>query len=243
MAAAVATGTAYAGGYALEPVADAPDQEIRFDHGVATVSSTKEHGAVRLAPTAESFNKRISVAVVAFNKGDKPITLGYENVSGTLPDGSPAVLITYERLQKEAKTAAAWQALAVGLAGAANAYAASQSAYSTTYGSANSFGYGGSRFTSFSATTYNPGVAQANMAVANVQTEAGIATIQARLDEKLSSLGDNILRTTTADPQQTVGGLIVIDKPKLAKEGPQVLTVVVTWNGEPHEFRFNVVKK
>ena len=236
-------GAAQAGGYALEPVPGSPDQEIRFDRGVATISSNKEHGSVRLAPTAETLNKQIPLAVVAFNKGAKPITLGYENLSGTLPDGSPAVLITYERLQKEAKTAAAWQALAIGLAGAANSYAAAQSSYTTTYGTANSFGYGTPRFTSFSATTYNPGVAQANMAVANVQTEVGIATIQAGLDEKLSSLGNNILRTTTADPQQTVGGLVVIEKPKLAKDGAQVLTVVVAWDGEPHEFKFNLVKK
>ena len=223
--------------YAVTPVA-APSQDVKYDNGSALVMSKKDHGAVRVSPTATSFEKRIGLGVVAFNDGTQAANLGAENVRAFTAAGAPVRVFTYEQLVKEAKTAAAWQAVAVALAAGANAYAAAQPTTYNTYGSA----YGSRGYVNYQASTtvYN----SANAAIANqinqAQTSRSMDQISASLDATLTSLGTSMLRTTTIEPGNAFGGQVVIEKPKFAKGEAQTLRVVVTFAGEDHEFSFAI---
>lgn len=180
----------------------------------------------------------MSLGVVAFNDSKASANLGTENVSVYTASGVPVRVFTYEQLAKEAQTAARWQAFAVALAGAANAYAASQPTTVTSYGTA--YGPRGLISYSSSATAYNP----ANAALANsvnaAQTSRSMGQIGATLDATLRNLGSSILRTTTIEPGNAFGGNVIIDKPKFSKGEAQALRVVVNFDGEVHEFRFSV---
>jgi len=224
--------------YSVTPVATSA-QNVTYDHGSPMVMSKKENGAVRVAPTSTAFQGRMSLGVVAFNDSKVSANLGTENVRVFTAAGTPVRVFTYEQLAKEAKTAAAWQAFAVALAGAANTYAASQPATVNTYGTAYG-SRGGSVTYASTATVYNPANAALANSINQAQTNRSIGQISATLDATLANLGSNILRTTTIEPGNAFGGNVVIDKPKFAKGEEQALRILVTFDGEEHEFKFSV---
>lgn len=223
--------------YGVTPMA-AASQDIQYDHGTALVMSKKDHGAVRVAPTATTFQKRIGLGVVAFNDGSQPMNLGVENVHVFTASGTPVQVFTYEQLVREAKTAAAWQTFAVALAAGANAYAAAQPTTYNTYGSA----YGNRGYVNYQATTtvYNPTTAAISNQINQAQTERSLGQISATLNSTLSSLGGSILRTTTVRPGEAFGGQVMVDRPKFAKGEDPSIRVVVDFAGEQHEFKFAV---
>jgi hypothetical protein len=224
--------------YSVTPLASA-NQNVTYDHGAPVVMSKKENGAVRVAPTSTAFQGRMSLGVVAFNDGKANANLGTENVQVFTAGGVPVRIFTYEQLAREAKTAAAWQAFAVALSGAANAYAASQPTTVNTYGSVYG-SRGGSASYAATTTVYNPANAALANSINQAQTSRSISYIGATLDSTLAGLGSSILRTTTIEPGNAFGGNVVIDKPKFAKGEEQALRVVVTFDGEEHEFKFSV---
>lgn len=230
--------SACASTYSLSPQASG-SQEVTYDRGMAVLMSRKEHGAVRVAPSATTFGEeRPSLVVVAFNDSSGGANLGAENVQVFTASGGSVRVFTYEQLVKEAKNAAAWQAFAVALSGAANAYAASQP--STTYTNGSIYGRGG--YTGFGATTttYNPANAALANSINQARTDRSIAQIGATLDATITDLKDNMLRTTTIAPGEAFGGRVVFAKPKFEKDGARTLRVVVKFNGDEHEFTFAV---
>jgi hypothetical protein len=223
--------------YALKPEQGVA-QNVTFDHGAAVVMSKKDHGAVRVAPTNTSFAGRLSLGVVAFNDGNKGENLGVENVQIFTASGTPVRVYSYEELAKQAKNAAMWQAIAVGLSASANAYAASQPATVNTTGSI----YGRGGYTNFnsSTTVYNPANAALANSINQANTERSMAQISGTLESTLAGLGESVLRTTTISPGEAFGGNVIADKPKFAKGEDQSLRVVVQFAGEQHEFKFAV---
>lgn len=235
-AAALSLG-ACATAYSVTPIADAA-QNVTYDHGSPVVMSRKANGAVRVSPTSTAFEGRMSLGVVAFNDGKTSANLGTESVRVFTAAGAPVQVFTYEALVKQAKTAAAWQAFAVALSGAANAYAASQPTTVNSYGSV--YGSRGVANYSSTATVYNPANAALANSINQAQTSRSMGQIGATLDATLSNLGSSILRTTTIEPGNAFGGNVIIDKPKFAKGEEHALRVVVNFDGEEHEFRFAV---
>jgi hypothetical protein len=204
------------------------------------VYSTKEHGVVRVMPASTEYDDRIIFNVAAFNNGPNPANLGVENITVTTEAGEQLVVYSYEKLVKEAKNRAAWAVFAVALSGAANSYAAQQSAYTTTNGSIVSSSPYGSIHTSYYGQTYNPGVANLLQQENNHETSAAFNQISAGLDAAISQLNGHLLRTTTVDVGQIVGGQVVIEKPKLSRSELSEMNVTVAFNGETHSFKFKV---
>jgi hypothetical protein len=229
--------TACATTYAMTPQS-APNQTVRYDHGNTLVASEKTLSAVRVSPAGDTFQKRLIVSVAVFNKGTTQTHLGYENVRITTGSGVPLTLVPYERLMKEAKTAAAWQTFAVALAAGADAYSAAQPTTASTSGSYYGSGGGGSY--SSTTTVYNPAAAQAANQISQANTDRRLQSISAQLDDRLSRLGGDVLRTTTIDPGEANGGQVVAELPRFAKDEPPEIRVFVTVNGEVHEFRYTL---
>ena len=117
------------------------------------------------------------------------------------------------------------------LAGAGAAVAANNNAYSTTNGSI--YTPRGGVFT-YTATTYDPGVAAAGAAAAGVATGIGLVSVRNSLDQTIASVRGNVLQMTTVEPGASVGGEIVSDVDR--DKYPQRITLSVNWQGDTHFF-------
>lgn len=236
--------------YSLNPVQlTAENQEVRYDKGVASITSFGEFGAIEIAPASHTFDDRLSFVVVAFNGTGVPLTLGTENVSIRYADETARVF-TFEELEQQAQRQAAWASFAVALGSAAQSYSNAQAAHSTTtttYSGSST----GTAFNQFGTThlrtnttgtafsqTYNPQVAQQLEAQNRAQSQQQMAAIGNRLNTALAALGQNILRTTTVDPGQMFGGQVMGAKPRI-RDGELPIVVEVEFAGEIHTFEFS----
>lgn len=226
---------AFAGTFKVTPVG--PESiKVRYLRGEPTIYSVKESGAMLVLSRGLNKDKRLVLDIVAFNSGNSPQNFGTENISLTGQNGKPITVFGFEELTRQAEKKAGWAKFWLGLAGVAGAVAASESAYSTTYGSISSR-YGTS---TYYAESYNPGVAAANMAVVAGATGYGFARIQGNLDNTLARLNNSILRTTTIDPGFSFGGQVITDSIK--GDYPQNVALKIIWAGAEHDVEFTVTK-
>jgi hypothetical protein len=236
VACATALGACTTTDYSVTPTTDAGGI-VSYERGIATVASEQEHTAVKVTPLGFTPRGRIRLGIAALNKGAAPLNLGYENVDVVDVSGIALHKLDKAELVRIAKRQAEWAEVAVALAGAAAAYGNSQSAYSTTYGNV-----GG---TTFSARTYNPGLANALNDQNAEQTGRSLRDIDAGLGQVIANLNGSILETTTIAPGQSFGGEIIVDPPK-ALHGAKVaqpISVRVTLGGEVHAFKFLIAAK
>lgn len=236
--AAFAVGTAMLSGcatnYSVSSEASA-SQTVTYAQGVATTESVREISAVKVSPLGPNSVGQLRFAVAVLNKSGKPFNLGYENVSARFEDGKPLRLFNRSELEGQARSRAMWAQAAVAAAGGLSAYAANQSAYSTTRGTIyNRYGA-----TNFTVRSYDPAVAYAGTAAAGAATGASIATIQSSLNDIIGNLRGSILQTTTINPGQGYGGEVIADR--FARGGgAKKIFVTVNVEGEIHEFQFAV---
>ena len=206
----------------------------RYEQGVPMTASNLSAGSVQVKPIGVNDQGRLMFGVAAINHSPMPANFGIENVSMLSEAGIPIRIFTHVELERQAKNAATWAAVAVAFAGAASAYAATQNAYSTTTGSI----YGPRGTTNFVSQTYNPTAATLGVGAASAATAAGLIAINRSLDETIANLNGRILQTTTIDPGNIYGGTIVLDRVKLDK--PKIVVIHVGFNSEDHEFRYTV---
>src|SRR5260221_1151734 len=204
----------------------------RYYKGLPTFVSIEPRTIVRVATAPATKGRQIEIAVVALNRGDRPVSLGYENITITASNGLPAKMLTYEALQKKARNRAAWATFFAVLVAGANSYSAQQSAYGSSYGSAYTTTPYGSSSTTFSGRYYSPVAGQIAANRADAQNADLFASISNRLDATLAQLDGAVLRTTTIDPDQAFGGMVVFELPKGAMQ--QDMTVSLTFAGEVH---------
>lgn len=218
----------------FEPIG-AAEGSTRFRQGHITVESRQERGAVQIFPLGLE-NNRLTFGVAVLNMSDRPAEFGNENIRVSV-GGQDVMVLTAERLQQQAERRAGWAAALTGLAGGLSAAAAA------------------SRTDTYSATTYTPRgtyrtvinrpsvggqVAAAGITAGTVYS---IANIQNQLDQTLSMLGDEIVQTTTIDPEDSYGGRFVLaTMPRGHTRWPQQMTVTISYNGEDHPFTFNVTR-
>lgn len=191
--------------------------KVRYYKGTPTFISTMPASAVEIAVPEGQKGKRIRIAVLALNFGTTPDSLGYENIRVGTTGGAAANLITYEQLQGQARTRAAWAALFVGLAAGLNTYAAAR------YGGAGYVGH---------VRYYDPVAGQMAVDRADAENDAAFSSIAQTLDTELANLDGSVLRTTTIDPRTVFGGVVVFDLPKGASVRDMVVTV--TFEGDTH---------
>lgn len=206
----------------------------RYEQGVPMTASNLPSGSVQVKPVGVNDQGRLMFGVAAINQSPASVNFGIENVSMFSEVGLPIRLFTHDELERQAKNAATWAAVAVAFAGAASAYAATQNAYSTTTGSI----YGPRGTTNFVSQTYNPTAATLGVGAASAATAAGLIAINRSLDDTIANLNGRILQTTTIDPGMIYGGQIVSDRVKLDK--PKVVVIHVGFNNDDHEFRYTV---
>lgn len=223
--------------YSMTPTGTS-DASVTYDRGVATVASNQEHSSVKVTPIGFTPHGRIRLGVAVLNTGQTPANLGYENVTITDAAGVELHKLDRDELVRIAKRQAAMAEVAVALAGAANAYANSQSAYTTSYGNIGGVNY--------RATTYNPALANALNEENAAATGGSLAAINANLGNIIQNLNGSILETTTIEPGHAFGGEMIIDRPKTLNgdsKTPVHVTVTVKFAGDTHVFRFDLGTK
>ncbi len=222
--------------YVTKPVITA-GQQLRYNRGTPTTLSEMKSGSVEVSPLGVDKDKRLVFGVAAFNGGSTPQNFGVENLSLSAADGSNVQLLTADELIHRAKRKAAWAAFFYALAGAANAYAATATANTTTMGTV----YTPNGPATFVARTYNPALAYAGANAAAAQTQYNIAAVESRLDQTISSVQGQVLQTTTVDPGSSYGGDAVADGLG-GDDFPHNLVLTVHWNNEDHIFRFTMTE-
>jgi hypothetical protein len=212
-------------------------ETVRYQTGIPTLNLETPTGAIEITPAAFDHG-HVSFNVGVYNKGAQPSNFGIENISAKLQDHDIAILSSSE-LQKRAKSRAAWSQVGIALlAGAAAAAASTAHTTQTSYGRFSTPRGHYSWASSYRDNTI--GVLGATAAVAG--GAVGIVGIQKRLDFTLANLSDEIIQTTTVDPDSSYGGKFVIEKAANIK-APYDVRVVISWNGASYPFVFRATKE
>ena len=218
----------------------APDQQSIIRHGVPALTSQKKHFVI-LRPNTHLVQRdaRPAFTVAVRNSGRTPVTLYESSIRAeqTIKGKTVAVRIfRYDDLVKEEQTRQTVAAVGAALSGVANAMAASNAGYVNTTGSVTTYGPGGTRHGTYSATTYDPLRAQIAQQNASANTAADFERIPADGDANLGRLETTILKDNTVLPGEWSGGTIVLAVPERSDNSPASYSIVVAFGGEDHIF-------
>lgn len=230
---------AMAGELKLTPIAS-EGKEIRYLQGVPTVSEIDEQGGVLVTQTDPIYG-RVRLMVALTNDTDNSVNFGVENITATL-DGKPVPVLTADRLQSIAKNKAGWAMFAVAMAGGLSAVAAHANS-TRTYTTTGYTPYGAYRS---HTRIYDPTSATIGAAAATAGSAYAISRIDQNLQSTIAGIKDEVVQTTTIDPKSNYGGMIVLDKFKIAKGAPGLLELEFRrspGDAEGYKVAFNVAKK
>lgn len=218
-------------GCATMKITPNPGQPVTYIDGAAYVVSGKNNCGISIAGIGAATQKpdRAVFRVVFYNMSKRPINFGPENMTATDESGKLLKIFPRDKLIQEAKTAAMWRAVAIGMSAGAQIAAANQPSYSTYSGNysgtsnydiynrnsrylGNASGYhSGSLYGS--STTYNP----AQAAIANQAILANSSSMaqgsQAALSDDMA-IASMCLARNTVYPKETVSGLLIVKKAK-----------------------------
>jgi hypothetical protein len=218
----------------FEPIA-IDGNSVRYTQGEVTVDSRREHGAVQLMPLGLDHG-RLTFGVSVLNLGTEAYNFGISDIHATV-GGQDVVVLSRERLDQMARRRAGWAQFAVALAAGLGAAAAASS--HNTY-RATTYGPRGTYRTIIRTQSAGGQVAAAATVAGGAYT---VAQIQNQLDPPRAALAEEIVQTTTVDPEDSYAGRFVIEKPTGRVRGwPQDVRVVVTMNGEEHQFAFHAIR-
>lgn len=218
---------------ALYPV-NVGTETARFDRGLATVNLELPSGAVEIRPLATARGE-ITLGVAVFNKSGRPANFGIENIRVRI-NGLPAYLPTHDQLMAEAREKARDRKIAAALvtgvvAGAASTMPNSYSYRQRVYTPRGSY----SRTIRWEDNT--PGIIGATAAVAGGAVV--IHGIDRKLDYTLDRIDGSILQTTTVDPGNSFGGVVVVPFDKKLPL-PAEIRVEIEWNGALYPLGFRL---
>lgn len=223
MSMAVMPAPAFAKDYEFAPV-EQEGASIRYLQGVPTISAADENGGVMVTQTEEVYG-RVRMNVAFTNASNLPVNFGVENITATI-DGVPVEVMTADGLQKIAKRKAGWANFAVAMAGGLGAVAANMNS-NRTYTTVGHTRYG----SYYSQTTVrDPLAAAVGTAAAVGGAGYAMSAINSNLEQTLGSIQNNVIQTTTVDPQGNYGGMLVLDKFKVDKNAPGRLELVIRRN-------------
>lgn len=221
---------------ALYPVQTGAET-VRFRTGVPTLNLETPGGAVQITPLPFDHG-HVAVGISIYNKALQPVNFGVENITAQI-QGRPAVVLSSAELQKRAKSRAMWSQIGIAMLAGAAAAAASQAYTTNSYRGSYRTPRGTYRWTS-SYRDNSLGVLGATAAVAG--GTAAIVGVQNRLDYTLENIADEVIQTTTVDPDSSYGGRVVIEKDPKAKL-PYDVRIVMSLNGTDYPFAFRVTKE
>lgn len=209
----------------------ADGQTVRYEKGTPTIEDDLPLAAVRVMPLSKLDHGSMQFKVAVYNKSETPINVGVENVSVSHNDVALAVF-DVDQLEKKAKNRAMWSQIGYAMLAGAAAAAQNNNKTYTTYTPRGGV---------YRTVVHNPGPSAGQ--VAAVAAGAGaVALSQIGLQKTLESLNDEVLQTTTVDPESGYGGKVIVGKMKGMKDG-DVIAVTVATGDERHVFKFNVAKK
>lgn len=236
VAGAALSGQSVAADLILYPVQTGAET-IRYRTGIPTLNLETATGSVTVTPLPLDHN-HATFGVAVYNKGNNSVNLGIENVTASIA-GKPIEVLSREELQKRAKSRAAWSMVGLALlSGVAAAAASSAHTTSTSYGNVRT-----PHGTYFWSASYRDNSLGAAASAATVAAgTAGIIGIQNRLDYTLGTLATDILQTTTIDPDNSYGGVVVIEKPS-GMSTPYDVTITMHFNGADYPFTFRLTEQ
>jgi hypothetical protein len=132
-------------------------------------------------------------------------------------------IVTYEMLAQEEKNRQVAAAIFTGLAGAANAYSASQAgrgSYTTPAGRTGTF--------------YSPTAAVIAQNNAAVQNEAMFAATVETGQRNMAALEQSVIKDNTLMPGEWYGGQLHLAPPTDQAGGPKTYTIVITVGNDRH---------
>lgn len=225
----VAAPTAYAEKLIATPLAS-EGQSIRYDHGFATVEDDLPGAGVSVMPARQLDHGSLQFKVAVYNKSAIPVNVGVENVVVSYRD-MPSPCFTVEELTKAAKSRAMWSQIGYAMLAGAAAAAQNNNTTVTTYTPRGGV---------YRTVINRPGLSDGQL-LAVAGGGAAIAVSQIELQKTVANLNDEIMQTTTLDPQTGYGGRVVARKLKGAKAG-DIVSVLVTVGQEVHTFKFKLAK-
>ena len=208
------------------------NQVVRFDRGTPTIEEDlpEQLAAVRVVPLERLDHGSLTFNVAVYNKSKGTFNFGVENIEFGEGDQNLGVF-TKNYLEKKAKNRALWSQ--IGYAAIAGLAAAGQNnnTHITTITPRGGV---------YHTTINRPGLSDGQIAAVAAGGGA-IALSQIGLQKTLEFLNDEIIQTTTLDPESSYGGRIVCAKLKKAAVG-EIVSLAITINGEKHLFKFVVSK-
>lgn len=183
-----------------------PSIQSRLARSTAVVAPASREAQIGARPT---------LVVGLFNQSPQPITFQLDSVRawqvGGQQDGKPLKVYSYEELVQEERGRQVAAALLVGVAAAANSYAASRS-------------------------SYNPYINTWNQHVAAAENADMIAGTAARGEANLAALEQTIIKDNTIMPGEWYGGVLQINAPAYADAAkPTAYHVAIELGGETHQ--------
>ena len=212
-------------------------ETVRYRTGIPTLNLETATGSITVTPLPLDHN-HATFGVAVYNKGDNSVNFGIENVTAAIA-GKPIPVLSREELQRRAKSRAAWSMVGIALLSGVAAAAVS-TAHTTSQSYGNIRTTHGTYFWSASYRDNSLGAVAAGATVA--AGTAGILGVQNRLDYTLGTLATDILQTTTIDPDNSYGGIVVIEKPS-GTATPYDVTMTMHLNGVDYPFTFRLTEQ
>lgn len=214
---------------AIKPQPDA-NQVVRFDRAIPTIEEDipDQEAAVRVVPLPGLDHGSLTFKVAVYNKSKRTFNFGVENVGFSQGDQQLAVF-SKDELEKKAKNRAMWSQIGYAMLAGAAAAAQNNNTHITTYTPRGGV---------YHTVINRPGLSDGQLATI-AGGGAAIALSQIGLQKTLDALNDEIIQTTTLDPDSGYGGRIVCAKLKKTAVG-DILFLTITVDGEKHQFRFVV---
>ena len=215
-----------------------PDQSAIVRDGVPALVSSKRHVVfLRPVDSRQQSNDRPRFVIAMLNKGKSPATFNVADISVTSykPHQAKLKVYTHEELADEVEADRNTRLVLAALGGAAGAMSAANAGttYTTgSYGHSSPYGHSSGMYT---ASTYNPGLAQAAINANNDRTLNNISSIEGQAQNALANLKATIVKDHTVMPGEWHGGVIVLGTPEKGAEGAEY-QISLLFDGEEHTF-------
>jgi hypothetical protein len=222
----MAATVAHADEFVVQPVQMAYEN-IRYQRGSPTIDIRMTHGAVEVRPLPLDHGS-LAFSVAILNAANAPVTIDTGNFY--IKAGNQVIApFTVDQLRSKAKSRAVWSKIGTAVGG----YLVASTLADTNYGTVS---------TSYGTYTVSMTTPSAGSARVVDYTIAELGAIQDRLDTTRARLGDEIVQTSTIDPDHTYAGKLVFQKLKDSSL-PQHITLMVGLNGEQYAFTFQLAKQ
>jgi hypothetical protein len=205
-----------------------PQQQAMMRDGQPAIVSRQKNSVILVRPASRQLqaNGRPVFVVGINNLSRTPLDFRVSQVEANQRVGEseyPMVVVTFEMLQQEEKNRQIAVAILTGVAGAANAYGASQAgygSYTTPSGRTGTF--------------YSPTAAAIAQNNAAVQNEAMFAATVETGQRNMAVLEQAVIKDNTLMPGEGYGGQLHLAPPTDQAGGQKTYTIVITVGTDRH---------